>query len=103
MALARLDRDAEAIERYETALRIEPDLVVARVHLAELLAERRLYQEALAQLELAHAVAPEFARIYELRGIIYEEVGVPELTCRARSRANVARAREPRQSYYEAL
>ena len=61
----------------------QPDLVVARVDLAELLAERRLYEEALAQLDLAHAVAPEFARIYELRGMIYEEVGVPELTRRA--------------------
>jgi tetratricopeptide (TPR) repeat protein len=103
VALARLDRDAEAIEHYETALRIEPDLVVARVHLAELLAVRRLYEEALEQLDLAHAVAPEYARIHELRGTIYEEVGVPELTRRARSRAEVARAREPRQSYYEPL
>jgi tetratricopeptide (TPR) repeat protein len=103
VALARLDRDADAIEHYESALRIQPDLVAARVHLAELLAERRLYKEALAQLDLAHAVAPEFARIYELRGMIYEEVGVPELTRRERFRANVARAREPRQSYYEAL
>lgn len=103
VALARLDQDAEAIAHYETALQIEPDLVVARVHLAELLAERRLYKEALAQLDLADAVAPEFARIYELRGMIYDEVGVPELTRRERFRADVARAREPRQSYYEAL
>jgi tetratricopeptide (TPR) repeat protein len=103
VALARLDQDDQAIEHYETALRIEPDLVVARVHLAELLAERRRYDDALAQLDLAHAAAPEFARIYELRGMIYEQVGVPELTRRERSRAEVARAREPRQSYYEAL
>jgi tetratricopeptide (TPR) repeat protein len=103
VALARLDRDAEAIERYETALRLRPDLVIARVHLAELMLERRRYHEALAQLDLAHALAPEFARIYELRGQIYEEVGVPELVAQQRFRAEVARARQPRQSYYEAL
>jgi tetratricopeptide (TPR) repeat protein len=103
VALALLDRDAEAIEHYQAALRMQPDLVIARVHLAELLLERRLYEDALAQLTRAYAVAPEFARIYELRGLIYEEVGVPELTRKERFRAEVARAREPRQSYYEAL
>jgi tetratricopeptide (TPR) repeat protein len=103
VALARLDQDAEAIGHYEIALRMQPDLVIARAHLAELLLERRRYDEALAQLDLAHALAPDFARIYELRGAIYQEVGVPELTRQQRFRAEVARARQPRQSYYEAL
>jgi tetratricopeptide (TPR) repeat protein len=103
VALARLDRDAEAIERYEAALRIQPDLVIARVYLAELLHERRLYDEALAQLDLAQARAPELARIYEVRGVVYDQVEVPELAQQQRRRADVARARQPRQSYYAAL
>ena len=102
-ALARLDQDAEAIEHYETALRIEPDLVIARVYLAELLHERQLYDETLAQLDLAQNRAPELARIYEMRGAVYEEVGVPELAQQQRRRAEVARARQPRQSYFDAL
>lgn len=103
VALARLDRDADAIERYETALRMQPDLAIARVSLADLLVERRRYREALAHLDLAQAVAPEYARIYQLRGLIYQEVGVPELARRQHLRAGVARAREPRQSFYDAL
>lgn len=103
VALARLDQDDEAIEHYETALRMQPDLVIARVSLAELMLERRRFKEALAQLELAHALAPDFARIYELRGQIYEKVGVPELVQRQRHQADVARARQPRQSFYQAL
>jgi tetratricopeptide (TPR) repeat protein len=103
VALARLDQDAEAIEHYEAALRLDPDLVIARVYLAELLNERRLYDEALAQLDLAQARAPELARIYEVRGVVYDEVGVPELAQQQRRRADVARARQPRQSYFDAL
>jgi tetratricopeptide (TPR) repeat protein len=103
VALTRLDRDAEAIGHLQAALRYQPDLVIARVHLAELLAERRLFQEALAQLDLAYALAPEFARVHELRSMVYDQVGVPELALRQRHRAEVARARQPRQSYYEAL
>ena len=102
-ALARLDQDGEAIEHYETALRIQPDLVIARVYLAERLHERRLYDEALAQLDLAQARAPELSRIYEVRGVVYEAVGVPELAQQQRRRAEVARARQPRQSYFDAL
>jgi tetratricopeptide (TPR) repeat protein len=102
-ALARLDQDAEAIEHFEAALRIQPDLVIARVYLAELLHERRLYDEALAQLDLAQARAPELARIYDVRGAVYDQVGVPELARLQRRRADVARARQPRQSYFDAL
>jgi tetratricopeptide (TPR) repeat protein len=102
-ALANLDRDNEAIEHYEAALQIQPDLVIARVYLAELLRERRRYDEALAELALAQARAPELARIYEMRGLVYEEVGIPELAQRQRHRADVARARQPRQSYFDAL
>jgi tetratricopeptide (TPR) repeat protein len=102
-ALARLDQDAEAVEHYEAALRLQPDLVIARVNLAELLRERRRYDEALAQLDLAQARAPELARIYEVRGLVYDEVGVPELAQRQRQRAELAHARQPRQSYFDAL
>jgi tetratricopeptide (TPR) repeat protein len=102
-ALARLDQDAEAIEHYQTALRIQPDLVIARVYLAELLLERRHYDEALTQLDLAQARAPELARIYEVRGVVYDQVGVPELMQQQRHRADLARARQPRQSYFDAL
>jgi tetratricopeptide (TPR) repeat protein len=103
VALARLDQDAEAIGQYETALGIQPDLVIARVYLAELLSERRRYGEALAQLDLAQAGAPELARIYEVRGVVYDQVGVPELVQQQRHRADLARARQPRQSYFDAL
>lgn len=103
VALARLDHDADAIEHYETALRMQPDLAIARVYLADLLLERRRYREALAHLDRAQAVAPEYARIYQLRGLIYQQVGVPELARQQDLRADVARAREPRQSFYEAL
>jgi tetratricopeptide (TPR) repeat protein len=103
VALARLEQDPEAIEQYETALRIQDDLVIARVYLAELLHERRRYDEALAQLDLAQARAPELARIYEMRAVVYDQVGVPELAQQQRRRADVARARQPRQSYFDAL
>jgi tetratricopeptide (TPR) repeat protein len=103
VALARLDQDAEAIEHYEAALRLQPDLVIARVRLAELLLERRFYDEALAQLDLAQVRAPELARIYEVRSVVYDQVGVPELAQQQRRRADLARARQPRQSYFEAL
>ena len=102
-ALARLDQEAEAIGHYQTALRIQPDLAIARVHLAEFLRERRLYDEALAELDLAQARAPELARIYEERAAVYDQVGVPELAQQQRHRAEVARARQPRQSYFDAL
>jgi tetratricopeptide (TPR) repeat protein len=102
-ALARLDQDAEAIEHCQTALRIQSDVVIARVHLAEFLREQRLYDEALAELDLAQARAPDLARIYEERAAVYEEVGVPELAQQQRRRADIARARQPRQSYFDAL
>jgi hypothetical protein len=35
--------------------------------------------------------------------MVYDQVGVPELALQQRHRAEVARARQPRQSYYEAL
>ena len=102
-ALARLDQEAEAIEHYQTALRIQSDLAIVRVHLAEFLRERRLYDEALAELDLAQARAPDLARIYEERAAVYDQVGVPELAQQQRHRAEVARARQPRQSYFDAL
>jgi tetratricopeptide (TPR) repeat protein len=102
-ALFRLGRNSEAVEHYRAALSMEPDLAIARVRWAEALLREQRFKEALAQLEAAHEVAPEFARVYELRAAVYEEVGVPELAKRARQRADVARVREPQQSYYEAL
>jgi tetratricopeptide (TPR) repeat protein len=103
VALARLDQDAAAIEHYQAALRIQPELVIARVYFAELLHQRQLYDEALVQLDLAQARAPELARIYEVRGVIYDQIGVPELAQRQRHRADIARAQQPRQSYFDAL
>ena len=103
VALARLERDAEAIRQFQTALQLQPDLVIARVELAELLIERRLFDEGLAQLDRAYAVAPEYARVHALRALVSDQVGVPELAQRQRQRADVARARQPRQSYYDAL
>jgi hypothetical protein len=35
--------------------------------------------------------------------MVSDQVGVPELAQRQRHRADVARARQPRQSYYQAL
>lgn len=84
-------------------MQLQPDLVIAQVELAELLIERGLFDEALAQLDLAYAVAPEYARVHQLRAMISDQVGVPELAQRQRHRADVARARQPRQSYYQAL
>lgn len=103
VALARLDRDAEAIRQFHAALQLQPDLVIARVELALLLIERGLFDEALAELDRAAAVAPDYARVHELRATISDRAGVPELAQRQRHRADVARARQPRQSYYDAL
>lgn len=102
-ALARLDRDAEAIREFGAALRLRPDLAVARVRFAELLIERRRFDDALGQLDLANAVAPDYARVHELRAMVYDQVGVPELAQQERYRADAARARQPRQSFYDAL
>jgi tetratricopeptide (TPR) repeat protein len=102
-ALFRLGRRSDAVEHYQAALGMEPDLAIARVGWAEALLREQRFLEALAQLEAAHEVAPEFAKVYELRAAVYEQVGVPELAKRARHRADVARVRQPRQSFYEAL
>jgi tetratricopeptide (TPR) repeat protein len=102
-ALARLGREAEAIELYHAALSMKPDVAVARVYLAEALLEREQFQEALAELAKAEVLAPEFAAIYTTRAAIFEQVGLPDLAQRARVRADTAVRRQPQQNRYDTL
>jgi tetratricopeptide (TPR) repeat protein len=98
-----LEQYSQAIEHYRSALAIEPELPVAYVYLAEaLLAQGRL-RPALAALTEARELAPDFARVYEVHAELYQELGLPRLAAVDRERAAMARARQPRQTFYEPL
>jgi tetratricopeptide (TPR) repeat protein len=92
---------SQAIDHYRSALAIEPDLPIAHLYLAEaLLAQGRL-QPALVALMDARKLAPDFARVYEVRAGLYQELGLPRLAALDRERADEARVRRPRQAFYE--
>lgn len=92
---------SKAIEHYRSALAVEPDLPVAYVYLAEaLLAQGRL-RPSLAALAQAGKLAPDFARVYEVRAGLYEQLDLPRLAALDRGRAAMARIRQPRQAFYE--
>jgi tetratricopeptide (TPR) repeat protein len=101
--LAGLGREAEAIELYDAALGINPEVAIAHVYLAEALLEREQFEEALAELAKAEVLAPEFAAIYTTRAAIFEQVGLTDLAQRARVRADTALRRQPQQNRYDTL
>lgn len=92
---------AEAITHYRSALSAEPDLAIAHVYWAESALAQGRFKEALAQLTAAQKAAPELARLYEVRAAILDHAGLPDLAASERRRADLARAREPRQSFYD--
>jgi tetratricopeptide (TPR) repeat protein len=94
---------AKAISHYRSALSAEPDLAIAHVYWAESALARGRFKEALAQLVHAQSVAPELARIYEVRAAILDHAGLAERAASERRRADLARIREPRQSFYDAV
>jgi tetratricopeptide (TPR) repeat protein len=92
---------ARAIDHYGVALSADPSLAIAHVYWAESLIAQNLLQAALAQLETARRLAPEFARTYEVRAALYEHVGIPELAAQERQLAALARTKQPRQTFYD--
>lgn len=71
VALIRLDRKKEAIERLERALRILPTSAEAHNDLAVLLAERREFDRAISHYESALRARPGWARAELNLGIAY--------------------------------
>jgi protein O-mannosyl-transferase len=63
-ALAKLGRRDEALAEYRLVLAIKPAHLLARVQVAGLLLEKRLFDEAVAQYRAALAVDPHRAEIY---------------------------------------
>jgi tetratricopeptide (TPR) repeat protein len=102
-ALAGQGRQAEAIELYRLALGIEADAPIAHVYGAEALTAQKRFEQALAELAEAEALAPEFAEIYSARATVYEQLGLPELARSAQLRARTALLRQPRQNLYDTL
>jgi tetratricopeptide (TPR) repeat protein len=101
-ALAGQGRQAEAIELYSLALGIK-DVPIAHVYAAEALTAQQQFEEALAELAAAEALAPEFAGVYAARATVFERLDLPELANRARLRARTALLRQPRQNLYDTL
>lgn len=64
-ALAQLNHPAEAIHEYQRAISDAPDLVAAKVRVAELLSSAGRYQEARIQLEEARKRQPENPAVLE--------------------------------------
>jgi tetratricopeptide (TPR) repeat protein len=92
---------ARAIDHYRAALSADQSLAIAHVYWAESLIAQNDLPAALAQLEAARRLAPEFARTYEVRAVVYERVGLPELAGQERQLAALARTKQPRQTFYE--
>ena len=63
-SLVRKKRHAEAVARYQDALRIDPGLVDALVGLADALAAQAQYDDAIGQYSHASSLQPESASIY---------------------------------------
>ena len=94
---------AKAVEHYRRALGSAEDLAIAHVYWAEAALAQGRFKQALAQLAEAQRIAPEFARIYEARAAILEHAGLPDRAEEQRQRAALARTREPRQGFYDAV
>lgn len=94
---------AGAIEHYRTALGLQPDLAIAHVYLAQALVDQARFGQALAELDRARALAPELAQAYEIQAALYEDAGLPDLAASQRRRSQLARVRQPRQTYYDAM
>jgi tetratricopeptide (TPR) repeat protein len=92
-----------AIEHYRIASGLQPDLAINRVYLAQALVDEARFGQALAELDQARALAPELAQTYEIQAALYEHAGLPALAASERERAQLARARQPRQTYYNAM
>lgn len=48
-------------------------------------------------------LAPELARTYEIQAALYAHAGLSDLAAAERQRARLARVRQPRQSYDDAI
>lgn len=94
---------AQAIERYRLALGAERNLPIAYVYLAEALVAQGRLRAALGPLRQAATRAPDYARIYEVRALIHERLDLPRRAELDRRQAALARARQPRQSFYDAV
>jgi tetratricopeptide (TPR) repeat protein len=92
-----------AIDFYRAALGLAPDLAIAHVYLAQALVAEAKFAEALAELEQARALAPELAQTYEVQAALYDDAGLTERAASERQRAQLARLRQPRQTFYDAM
>lgn len=92
-----------AIDSLRIALGLAPDLAIAHVDLAQGLVAEGSFAEALAELEQARTLAPELAQTYEVQAALYEHAGLTERAARERQRAQLARLRQPRQTFYDAM
>ena len=75
LALAALDRPAEACARFEAALSMEPDRADSRLQLAMALYALDKQLQALVELETATHLRPGWADPFRLRGEVYRERG----------------------------
>jgi hypothetical protein len=66
IAAALQRRDADARAHFEQALMLDPKLVLARAQLAQVIRRQGDYNEAIRQLEIVHAEAPNDAPVREL-------------------------------------
>jgi tetratricopeptide (TPR) repeat protein len=94
-----------AVDHFRAALASAPDLAIAHVYLAEAQIAGGHLAQAQAQLQLdeARMLAPELARTYEIQAALFEDIGLGDLAARERQRATLARVRQPRQGYYDAM
>jgi tetratricopeptide (TPR) repeat protein len=92
-----------AIDSYRIALGLDPDLAIAHVYLAQALVDEARFAQALAELGQARTLAPELAATYEIQAALYEHAGLTALAASERQRAQLAHARRPRQTFYDAM
>ena len=64
--LAEMGRTAEAVDRYEEALRLRPDYAVARYNLGNALLQEQRWTEAKRQFAAAVRIAPGFGAAREM-------------------------------------
>lgn len=78
LVLTRLDRPDEAIEQFETALRLEPDSVPALNGLGLALARKGQYREAIREYGRALKLMPDSSETHMNLGMALNALGEPE-------------------------
>ena len=91
-ALASDDRQS-ALEAFRRAVELEPDNVVFQYHYGAVLSALGRYQDALAPLNKAVEIDPNFWRAYHERSICYESLGRFPSAQQERERCERIRAR----------